>query len=100
MDDFIKKLHPTLKKRLDTHLTQTLKGSPDDVIKAGRAGSHAEIRALDALLKEIDPLAKHGDEIFKEIIGFNRDLLNTANNNPRCIHCWYLTDDIKMIGND
>lgn len=103
---FIDEMHPILKRRLNIHNQmlndgEVLVSSIDDIARAGEVGSHGEIRALDALLKS---LQKDGinvtDNIFEDIIGFNRSILKKEGNPPRYIHCWHISDDVKMIGNN
>jgi hypothetical protein len=103
LKDFLENLHPTLKKRLEEHIKQLLaKGvnaTEMDIIRAGSAGSHGEIRALDKLLKEVDPTTILGDHVFNNIIGYNRFLRDGAVSiQPSCVHCFYLTDGVKFIG--
>ncbi|WP_299223503.1 hypothetical protein [uncultured Psychroserpens sp.] len=99
---FLDKLHPTLKSRFNTHLDEFEKGInaiPKDIKRAAIAGTHGEIRALDDLLKEIDPLGKLGDKVFNDIIGYNRFLRMGANKvQPPCAHCFYLADLVTFIG--
>jgi len=100
--EFIDYMHPTRKNRYNIHLEEMRKGlnaSDDDIARAGKPASHGEIRALDALLKDIDPNAKLGDEVFKDILGYNRFLRSGANMiQPPCAHCFYLTDFVIFIG--
>lgn len=101
--DFIKNLHPTLQIRLDKHIAKLkmsgVLASKSDLLRAGKMGSHGEIRALDKLLKEIDPQGKLGESVFQDIIGYNRFLREGAKEiQPPCVHCFYLTSGIKFIG--
>jgi len=99
---FLDEMHPTLKQRYDIHLEEVKKGllaSPEDIKRAAVPASHGEIRALNDLLAYIDPLGELGDEVFIDIIGYNRYLRSGANKiQPPCTHCNYLTTFIKYIG--
>lgn len=100
---FINNMHPTLKKRYELHLKEIANGlnaSANDIARAGVAGSHGEIRALNALLKAIDPKGiKYGDDVFKHILGYNRFLRKGANKvQPPCVHCHFMTNLITFIG--
>jgi hypothetical protein len=96
-----KELHPVLNLRYQKHLEQMTKGlkaSVDDISKAGIAGSHGEIRALNDLLYYLE---RSGvmvtDDIFKEITAYNR-FLQKVGVQPPCVHCFYITDGVKYIG--
>lgn len=93
-------LHHLLKTRYLEHLKQEAKGlkvSLDDYLRGGIAGSHGEIRALNDLLKEIDPHGLLTDDIFSKIVGYNR-MLVSGKVQPTCAHCYYMTDLVKFIG--
>ncbi len=101
--NFIQDMHPTLKKRFDKHVStikaKNVKASESDILRAGWAGSHGEIRALDALLKKIDPLGILGEQIFSDITAYNQFLRNGADKiQPPCVHCYYITKGINFIG--
>lgn len=101
--DFIENLHPILKIRLDKHIAKLkmngVLAKPEDLLRAGKMGSHGEIRALDKLLKEIDPQGKLGEAVFQDIVGYNRFLREGAKEiQPPCVHCFYLTSGVKFIG--
>jgi hypothetical protein len=102
LHDFINDMHVTLKKRFDVHVQKVklkdVKATNEDILRAGWAGSHGEIRALDKLLKEIDPSGKLGDAIFDNIIGYNRFLRQADKIQPPCVHCYFITKDIKYLG--
>jgi hypothetical protein len=94
-------LHPILNLRYQKHpeqMTKGLKAAPDDISKAGIAGSHGEIRALNDLLFYIERSGvKVTDDIFNEITAYNR-FLRKLGVQPPCTHCFYITDGIKYIG--
>lgn len=97
---FLEDMHPTLRKRYDKHMLEVKKGlnaDPSDIARAGVEASHGEIRALDDLLKEIDPLGKLGDDVFKDIVGYNR-FLPKVGIQPPCVHCHFLTTNVTFIG--
>lgn len=100
--DFIKNLHPTLQIRLDKHIAKLkmngVLATKNDLLRAGKMGSHGEIRALDKLLREVDPQGKLGEAVFQEIVGYNRFLWNIEKIQPPCVHCYYLTAGVKFIG--
>lgn len=99
---FIDNMHPTLQNRYKEHLKQISKGlkaTPDDIERAAIPATHGEIRALNDLLKKIDPNSQLGDAVFKDIVGYNRILRGGAIKiQPTCAHCFYLTSEIKFIG--
>ncbi|WP_333809342.1 hypothetical protein [Flavobacterium sp.] len=99
---FLDEMHPTLRKRYDLHMKEVKKGlnaDSSDIARSGIEASHGEIRALDDLLKEIDPLGELGDDVFKDIVGYNRYLREGANKiQPPCAHCHFLTTNVKYIG--
>lgn len=70
----------------------------EDLLRAGKMGSHGEIRALDKLLKEVDPQGKLGKAVFQGIVGYNRFLWNVEKIQPPCVHCYCLTAGVKFIG--
>ncbi|MCY1663201.1 phage tail protein [Chryseobacterium sp. SL1] len=97
--NFLDDMHITLKKRFEYHNKHFKEGLHADRLDADRAGiqaSHGEIRALDALLKNVDPLGKQGDEIFKKITGYNRFLAREGVQ-PPCAHCHFLTTFVTFI---
>lgn len=100
--DFIENLHPTLQIRLDKHIAKLkingVLATSEDLLRAGKMGSHGEIRALDKLLKEVDPQGKLGEAVFQDIVGYNRFLWNVEKIQPPCVHCYYLTAGVKFIG--
>lgn len=101
--NFIEKMHPTLKKRYDFHIAKirakNVLASESDILRAAWAGSHGEIRALDKLLKKIDPLGLKEDTVFKSIVGYNRFLRQGAESiQPPCVHCFYITKGVKFVG--
>jgi hypothetical protein len=101
--NFVNNLHITLKKRLTAHLQKLeqkgVQASISDIERAGKAGSHGEIRALDKLLKKVDPMGELGEAVFDGITGYNRFLREGANAiQPPCVHCYYITNGIKFIG--
>lgn len=97
-----KELHPVLNARYEVHLQKAgqglLNASPQRVVTAGIAGSHGEIRALNDLLFYLE---RSGvtvtDDIFKEIMAYNRFLQKTGVQ-PPCVHCFYMTDGVQYIG--
>ena len=101
--EFLENLHPTLKIRLDKHIAKLkmngVLSTKNDLLRAGKMGSHGEIRALDKLLKEVDPQGKLGEAIFQDIVGYNRFLRDGAKEiQPCCVHCYYLTSGVNFIG--
>ena len=100
---FLLEMHPTLKWRFEKHLKilkeKNIKASIEDILRAGKEGSHGEIRALDALLKHIDPKGVLGEAVFDNIISYNRFLRKSADKlQPPCVHCYYLTSGIRYLG--
>jgi hypothetical protein len=109
IEDFWDKLHPILKKRLEIHNKHisegTLRATVVDVNRAAILASHSEIVALDQALKARGVSATEAD--FAEFIIHNKQLGGKVDNigipkgcPPRCAHCWFLSDGIKVIGND
>lgn len=113
---FLDGMHPVLKKRLQEHLERQQRRdfnidldevrkkrnddslTHDDLVRiAGMAGSHGEIRALDKVLKSISK-KNMTDDVFENIFCYNRFLRRKQQHvQPRCLHCFYLTDGITMI---
>jgi hypothetical protein len=109
IEDFLEELHPILKKRLEIHnkhlVDGTVKASVDDINRAAIAGSHSEIVAIDKALKARGAGATEAD--LADFIIHNKQLGGQVDNigipkgcPPRCAHCWFLSDGIKVIGND
>lgn len=103
LQNFIEEMHPTLKKRYNFHIAKirakNVLASESDIQRAAWAGSHGEIRALDKLLKKIDPLGLKGDMVFKNIVAYNRFLRQGAEViQPPCVHCFYITKGVKFVG--
>lgn len=102
---FISNLHVTLRKRLDEHIIRSGKQGkglnledPDVYVFAWNDldTAHAEFRALDDLLKKIDPDEIIGEAIFDRILGYNSYLKKTGIMEP-CADCFYLTYGITFI---
>ena len=98
--EFIESMHPVLKKRYELHLneiTKGLKATPEMIEKAGIAASHGEIRAVNELLYYLENTGlKVTDDIFKDIMGYNRYLVKEGSQ-PPCVHCFYLTDGVQYL---
>jgi len=98
--EFIESMHPILKKRYELHLkeiTKGLKATPDMIKKAGVAASHGEIRAVNGLLYYLESMGmKITNDIFKDIMGYNRYLIKEGSQ-PPCVHCFYLTDGVVYL---
>ncbi len=106
--EFIKGLHPNLKKRLKEHLERKKTGvkgfnlEDPDVLKYGWKGidideivPHAEFMALDDLLKQISK-NELPDLVFERILGYN-SYLQKEGIMHTCLDCFYLTDLITFI---
>ena len=98
-------LHPTLRQRFDEHIKRRgEKGeglnldNPDDIKFAWKDmnTAHAEFRALDDLLKQIDADGSIGEEIFDRITGYN-SFLKKPGIQHTCADCFYLTYGVKFI---
>lgn len=100
LKEFIENLHPVLKNRYELHLKQITKGlqaTPEMIDRAGIAASHGEIRAINELLHYIEDTGfKVTDDIFNDLIGYNRFLIKEGSQ-PPCVHCFYLTDGVKYL---
>ncbi|MDM1072862.1 hypothetical protein HX001_10225 [Empedobacter brevis] len=100
LTEFIENMHPVLKKRYELHLkeiTKGLKATPEMIKKAGIAASHGEIRAVNDLLYYLESTGmKVTDDVFKDIMGYNRYLIKEGSQ-PPCVHCFYLTDGIVYL---
>lgn len=103
--EFIKGLHPTLKKRLTEHIKRSGKNGSglnlDDpeVYKFAWKSmdhAHAEFRALDDILKQIDPKGSLGDEAISRIMGYNSFLFKPGIQHT-CADCFYLTYGVNYI---
>lgn len=106
---FLKKLHPTLKKRLEEHIKRAGKDGkglnledPDvykyawSKSKDGVPYAHAEFRALDDILKKIDPKGSLGEKAIKRISGYN-SFLKKPGIQHTCADCFYLTNGVTFI---
>lgn len=109
IDIFLEDLHPILKKRLEIHQSHitnnTLNASAVDIQRAGTPASHSEIVAMDEALKARGANVTEAD--LNDFIIHNKRLGGEVDNlgvpkgcPPRCAHCWFLSDEIKVIGND
>ncbi|MEN9918685.1 MAG: hypothetical protein RL662_1121, partial [Bacteroidota bacterium] len=109
IDDFLENLHQILKKRLEVHQThvtnKTLKATDIDIQRAGIPASHSEIVAIDEALKirgvnvteaDLSDFIIHNKRLGGEVDSFGVP----KGCPPRCTHCWFLSNDIKVIGND
>jgi hypothetical protein len=103
--EFIKGLHPTLKKRLTEHIKRSGKNGSglnlDDpeVYKFAWKSmdhAHAEFRALDDILKQIDPKGSLGDQAIGRIMGYNSFLFKPGIQHT-CADCFYLTYGVNYI---
>ena len=103
--EFIEELHSTLRKRLDEHLIRRgvngkgLRLDDPDVIKyawQSMDNAHAEFRALDDILKQIDPKGTLGEEAINRIIGYNSFLFKPGIQHT-CADCFYLTYGVTYI---
>lgn len=103
--DFINDLHPTLRKRLEIHLQKRgvngegLNLADPDVMKFAWDEvdiAHAEFRALDDLLKKIDPDGKLGENVFGRILGYN-SFLRKEGLQGCCADCFYLTYGVTFM---
>ena len=99
-------LHPFLEKRLIKHFEELQKGikhSPNYIWEqtGGLPGIHAEVLSVNEMLHKIEKSMKTKDlimseDIFKEMIGFNKNLTQNAVM-IRCGDCNFLTYDIPFI---
>ncbi|WP_143349668.1 hypothetical protein [Elizabethkingia miricola] len=100
LTEFIESMHPVLKKRYELHLneiTKGLKATSEMIERAGIAASHGEIRAVNELLYYLENTGlKVTDDIFKDIMGYNRYLVKEGSQ-PPCVHCFYLTDGVQYL---
>ena len=103
--EFIKNLHPTLDKRIKEHLKRRGKNGkglnledPDVIVYAWKEVNiaHAEFRALDDILKHIDPKGELGESVFNRIIGYN-SYLRKSGIQGTCADCFYLTHGVTFI---
>ena len=100
LTEFIKSMHPVLKKRYELHLKEISKGlnaAPEMIERAGIAASHGEIRAINQLLYYLETTGvKVTDDIFKDIMSYNKFLIKEGSQ-PPCVHCFYLTDGVQFL---
>jgi hypothetical protein len=103
--EFIKKLHPTLRKRLEEHIKRAGKGGKglnledSDVYKyawKSPDNAHAEFQALDDILKKIDPKGLLGEKAIERVIGYN-SFLRKPGIQYTCADCFYLTNGVTFI---
>jgi hypothetical protein len=99
-------LHPLLEaelKSLNKGLKSgAIKGDPIDIARAGTAGQHSEIFALNQALFALQKQTGKAltQEIFGEFLLFNRSLGKKGGVPPRCFNCRYISAGVKVIGND
>jgi len=106
---FKENLHPLLKKRLQGFEAKGVKlADPSDVARAGTAGSHSEIVALDKALKAREVLTGKavGESELSSFLLHNRNLINAkglpapTGVPPRCVGCFNITEGVTVIGNE
>ncbi|MBO2011741.1 hypothetical protein [Hymenobacter negativus] len=98
-----------LAKRVQAYITQKEAGeidaSSDDLDRAGRAGTHGEIVALNKAMKAREKVTGRAmqESELGEFLLHNRSLVSKSLGQgvpPRCINCWHLTEGVRVIGND
>lgn len=103
--EFMDKLHPTLKKRWQLHFNKAglngegLNLADPDVYKFAWKSeniAHAEFRALDDILKKIDPSGTLGETAIERIMGYN-SFLRKSGIQHTCADCFYLTYGVTFI---
>ncbi|SFF01608.1 hypothetical protein SAMN05518672_11462 [Chitinophaga sp. CF118] len=70
----------------------------EQIISAGRPGTHAEVLAVNEVIKALKEAGKfHSAEDLKKISVMAKEGdLNLA----RCVHCFYLLQGVKTVGFD
>jgi hypothetical protein len=113
-DDYIDKMFPNLKTRVDDVITFDKKNyrmkDPEYRKNTGpKAGSHAEVRALDDLAKKKFPdylTNPPSDEVFhawvkNDVLGYNRNIQKGVGQEDvimcRCAHCYHILDLLTFI---
>lgn len=99
-------LHPLLKSELENFEKKVqsgeLTGHELDMRRAGVAGEHSEIYALNQALFALEKVS--GRTLTKESLGefllYNRSLSKEGGVPPRCFNCKHITDGVQVIGND
>ncbi|NQY04708.1 MAG: hypothetical protein HRT68_00525 [Flavobacteriaceae bacterium] len=96
-----KPLHPKLKRRIELYIEnieRSARNTDTRLFERGGKfpGEHAEVRALNELLHQIDPGNKISVEIFKNIFGVNRNI-DSGKDMARCFHCSSITDLITIL---
>jgi len=69
------------------------------VMAAGDAASHAEVLALDAVIKEMKRAGIYSSKADLDKVSILVKGKGDWGNMSRCPHCFHLTDGVKMIGN-
>ncbi|MCB9225917.1 MAG: hypothetical protein H6578_01930 [Chitinophagales bacterium] len=70
------------------------------ILTGGLSGTHAEVRALNELLFELERKGEViTDVTLTEILGYNKQFLGKSKTQvmPRCADCFYLTELVRMI---
>jgi len=73
--------------------------SKNKLLAAGEAASHAEVLALDALIKEMKKAGIYRTSTDLSKISVLVRGKGTWGNMCRCPHCFHLTDGVNMMGN-
>ena len=94
-------LHPLLEKRIIRHFEELKKGIKHFNYNIERTGGfpgiHAEVLSVNEMLWIIQNKGIHlTDDIFKDMIGFNKNLIHD-DVMIRCLDCNFLTYDIPFI---
>ena len=100
-------LHSLLKKEFDNlnkgKNSGEIVGDKNDIAKAGKAGHHSEVYAMNEALFALENKLGAGmvtKEMFGEFILYNRSLIKEGGVPPRCFNCRYITDGVRVIGNN
>ena len=115
-DDYIENMFPNLKTRVDDVIAFDKKNyrmkEPEYLDNTGpKAGSHAEVRALDDLAKkrfdyEFENNIPISDEVFNtwvknDVLGYNRNIQKGLGQEDvimcRCAHCYHILDFLTFI---
>jgi hypothetical protein len=99
-------LHPLLEAEIASLKrglnSKNIAGDPIDIARAGVKGRHSEVYAMNEALFALEKASGKTltKEVFGEFLLYNRSLIRPGGVPPRCFNCRYITDGVRVIGND
>ena len=105
-ENFYHNAEPIIQKRIHQLLNNISKKDREkyeyQFSRAQIPGQHSEVIALDKALKARRQILKRKmtEKDIEELLLHNRNMTDPSKVPPRCINCWFITQGIKVIGND